>query len=400
VPLNQFSKGFLRTAVQVFPKQIHVVDIAHSLRIGRSPKELDNNVSPLHLARTQMAHNDCIWLWTFLLSARRMAVSNTTLIEGTAPETSTRSEVIPPPSKGPKLWLLGIVYVAIVVGHVLIWLAGRLSRANARRLAGWITQRLEPLTRRRRHANLRMFFGSSGSAGEDLKRVDEAHLRYLARMRADIAQYFWKTPAQLRADVLLEGEDHLRQALALGRGALLVSGHTATWWLVPAVLGVMGYPVTVIFTPIRFKSIERKLLRLAQKYNVRVAFVGRDALKAVRRAAQRNEIIYISFDVAVRAKETETLPFGNGWLQLNPGPAVLAARNSMPALQAACVHHDDVGTRVSLYPADARETDPQQFSPPELCRLWLQRLEDEVRAHPEQWWPWGYVDILDNRRDA
>jgi hypothetical protein len=35
VPLNQLSKGFVRIAVTVFPKQIHVVDIAHSKRIGR-----------------------------------------------------------------------------------------------------------------------------------------------------------------------------------------------------------------------------------------------------------------------------------------------------------------------------------------------------------------------------
>ena len=193
----------------------------------------------------------------------------------------------------------------------------------------------------------------------------------------------------------LEGEEHLRRALALGRGALLVSGHSATWWFIPALLVAKGYPVTAIFTPIKFPRLERILLKLADRFGVRLAFVGRDAYRAARQAIEHNEILYLTFDVAVRTRRVQSFPFGNSRLQVDQGPAIIASRHSMPSLQAAAVHLGNGRHRVSLYHPGPEELSPRDSSADHLCRLWTQRLEQEVQRHPEQWWPWGYVNLED-----
>jgi KDO2-lipid IV(A) lauroyltransferase len=194
----------------------------------------------------------------------------------------------------------------------------------------------------------------------------------------------------------LNGEEYLRETLARNRGALVISGHTATWWTVPAALAERGYPVTAVFTPIHFRRVEKKLLAQTQRYNVKLAFVGRDAYLAARRAIEKNEILYLTFDVAVRANRARTFPFGDAWLPVDPGPAILAVRNGMPTLQAACVHMDDGRNNVSIYTPDPAELSPRTVTPDDLCRLWTDRLEKEVRLHPEQWWPWGYATLQES----
>jgi len=293
----------------------------------------------------------------------------------------------------PAPWLSLIVVVSTILGQLLVWLACRTGRRGALRIAGWITRRLDPLTRRRRQANLRLFFPDSARTTGQLRELDDAHLAYLARMRAEIARCFVETPEDLKRNVRLEGEEHLQAALARKRGVLFVSGHTGTWWFAPAILAARGYPVTAIFTPIKFPKIERKLLELAARYRVRIAFIGRDAFKAVRQAIERNEVLYLSFDVVVRARRTQDFPFGAASLPIDTGPAILAVRHAMPTLQAACAQLESGRHSVSFHAPGAFELAPQTASPDDLCRLWTRRLEKEVLAHPEQWWPWGYVDL-------
>lgn len=297
----------------------------------------------------------------------------------------------PTPPIPPRVRL--IVAVSLAVGRGLIWLAGWLPESAALRVGGWVTQAFEPLTRERRHRNLRRFYGPVALTGDWLDALDAAHQRYLARMRTEIARTFTRPPREILDRVTLEGEEHLRSVLAGRRGALLISGHTGTWWLTPAYLVARGYSVTGIFTAIPFPSVERQLRRLTDRFGVRLAFVGRSAAKAALRAVEQNEIIFLTFDVAVRGDRCHWLRFGDGWLPIDPGPAQLALRRQMPVVQAACAHAADRRHLIRIYPAGPPLAMP---TPEALSQQWLDRLATEVHDHPEQWWPWGYGNVEDH----
>ena len=288
-------------------------------------------------------------------------------------------------------WRL-IVGTAVVVARVVARVAAALNYRAALFLGRLITKAFEPLTRKRRDRNMRRFFGPSFSPTEQA-RVDKEHHDYLARMRTEIARGVHREASEQLNRVAFAGEEHLQAALERRRGVLLISGHTGTWWLVPAALAARGYKVTGIFTSIPFPSVERLLLRLAGRYGIRVAFVGKSAYRAALEAVEKNEVLYLTFDVSVRPNRNERCRFGAGTLDIDPGPAQLALRQNMTVLQAACAHQGARDHVITFYPPDEIAT----ATPSVLCQRWLDRVADEVRQRPSQWWSWGYVDVQEQK---
>lgn len=300
-------------------------------------------------------------------------------------------------------WLVHvIVFVAARAGELLIWLSGPLGPKRSEKLAFWITQRFEPVTRQSRHANYRKFFPPDEMTPERLAAFDEAHHRYLGKLRAEVVRLCFRRrqPGELEAATVLEGEEHLRKILDSGRGMMLVSGHTGSWWFIPSVLAQRGFKVKIIFTPILFKKVERMMIRTCRNCGVDITFVGRDAWQAVKNAAARKEIVYLAFDVPIKPKRCELLPFGNAQLRIDSGPAIMAVKANLAVLQASCAHQPDGRTRVSIHPPTEIEVDPEKTTSLELCHLWGRRLGRDMFQHPEQWWAWGYVDLQEKQAET
>jgi lauroyl/myristoyl acyltransferase len=172
-----------------------------------------------------------------------------------------------------------------------------------------------------------------------------------------------------------------------------VSGHNGLWWGLPAVLAARGYRVTAVFTPIKFPRLERKLIALSARFGVKIAFVGRGAYAAAREAVERNEILYLTFDVVLHSKRKREFAFGGGMLEVDLGPAITAIRHGMPVLQAATWHASAGRSQVSFYPPAPDELNPTASTPEALCERWVRGRAQEARPRPEQWWRWGYVAL-------
>ncbi len=313
-----------------------------------------------------------------------------------APHTSADQLAAPANAQSSSLprWKIRLIlFWGTLAGRFLIWLAGRLNPPNVLRVATWVTARFEPLTRRRRFANYQKYFGGDPQAAEKMSALDVGHQKYLARMRAEMARGLALSPMDLSAFNELVGREHLQKLLDEGRGLMLVSTHAGSWWFIPSLLAMSGFKVTVIFAPIAYKPIERYLLETVSRYGVKVAFVGRDAWLAVKQAPEKKEIVYLAFDVAIQPKRVEWLPVGEGRLAIDPGPAILAAKANLPVLQASHIHLANGQDRVIIHPPQPTELQPKDFTPAEISRVWGERLNDELRNQPEQWWGWSYVEL-------
>lgn len=289
------------------------------------------------------------------------------------------------------------VHSIVALARLIMWFTCRLSYDRGMRFSQWLTIKFEPLTRVKRARNLERFF-PAGFSAQQRAELDAAHQRYLARMRLEVVRAFEQPRDEALSIVDFVGEDHLRAALAMNRGVLLIGGHTGTWWSAPAALPHRGYTCTAVFTTIAFPVITRQLLRIAGKFGVKIAFVGGSAHAAVRHAVQHNEVVYLSYDVAVRLKHSVPMRFGAGTLMMDPGPAVLALRYKMPVVQVACTQVANRRLQVKFYPADDPTLVEGDDKPLQLCTRWLARLEDELRENPDQWWAWGYVTL--SERDS
>ncbi|MBV9121154.1 MAG: lysophospholipid acyltransferase family protein [Chloroflexi bacterium] len=115
------------------------------------------------------------------------------------------------------------------------------------------------------------------------------------------AQYylslFSARPRDFRlADHQLMGWHHFQEALAFGRGCLLVSPHIGDINYYAEVFVAAGLPVNVLVENLKPAKLSRLVVELRRRRGVNVIVGGRGALREVYRALDRNEIVAIISD--------------------------------------------------------------------------------------------------------
>lgn len=270
----------------------------------------------------------------------------------------------------------------------------RLGEKRALQFARLVAPLFTLSHRSRRHQNLERFFGRAAWDAGRRKQFDRGHYDYLARLFAEQA-YFGIAPYEhSRHRVSLSGAEHVAEALRLGRGALVISGHVGNYRFIPAILGYEGYDVTVVFRAVSSRANEKYFSRLAGRFNVRVVFTYQNTIEACRAALQNNGLIYIAFDAVALDNSSVWLPFGHSHIELSRGPALLASRYRLPVLYAAAPQQPDGRTAVNIVPAESRLQAGSGFqSPDDLTAQWLRRLQADIVRYPEQWWEWAFQTL-------
>ena len=129
---------------------------------------------------------------------------------------------LPPPPMSPRDW-------AVWFGVALMWLLARppwpLQRVCGRAIGAFMRLAM-PRRRRVAERNLALCFpGLDATARETLLRRNFAAIGIGL---FEFARAWWGSVAPMRANVRIDGLDHLRAAQASGRGVILVSGHFMT----------------------------------------------------------------------------------------------------------------------------------------------------------------------------
>ena len=292
------------------------------------------------------------------------------------------------PKKLQDFLILQIFYVA----RVFIRAAVFLNEPSARKLVRILYRPASRFNRRLCKRNLEAFFPAPHHGAERRERLYRDFLEYMVRFQEETARCFFIPPANLESKVWLNGEAHLREALKKGRGALIVSGHMGTWWHVPCLLAARGYKLNVVFNSFPFPPIEDYLRRSAARYGIQLTFVDKGVPRMMQRAAEKNEIVYLTFDVAVRQHHSNWQRFGATKININPGPAILALRCRIPVIYASTFHGDPQRSHVTLHPPTFSDA-AAGMRANDLCQSWVERLHSEILQHPEQWWGWGFSDL-------
>ncbi len=260
------------------------------------------------------------------------------------------------------------------------------SHKIARRLVPLLTS---PFYARRR-ANFRLLFPSK--PGSQLHELRQEHLRYLARLQTHNARLAIETPDLLLRKIVAHGMDNLERVRALGRGVLIISGHTGTWWHVLGALAARRLQPTALANP-ALGRITRHMHMLATRYDVSVVDVGKDAHDLARSRFQSGNIVYLTIDVSVRPRQSRWTPLGPVELSMDPGPAIMALRQRVPVIWARSFHDDHGRSHVDFTPAIETECDPASSKVEDIMRHWLSLLWNDVQSHPAQWWAVNFIQL-------
>ncbi|NCQ33920.1 lysophospholipid acyltransferase family protein [bacterium] len=220
-----------------------------------------------------------------------------------------------------------------------------------------------------------------------------------ARQRDALALAFYRSlgmtlmeflvfPRLRRRDFLdlveMEGIRHLHAAAALGKGALIVTGHMGNWEMLGARAAASGYQVTAAAKTQSNARVDRMQNGIRRRAGVDILKTD-SGVKAMLKALRQGRMVALVADQDAGSEGYFT-PFLGRPASFFKGPALFAYRTGVPMLTVFIHRLDDRRHRVVIEPAV--QVDPTWDEDQAVAALtthFAARLEAAVRRNPEQY---------------
>ncbi|MDA8101416.1 MAG: phosphatidylinositol mannoside acyltransferase [Nitrospiraceae bacterium] len=182
-----------------------------------------------------------------------------------------------------------------------------------------------------------------------------------------------------------EGLEHLDEALAGGKGAIVVAPHLGNWDFAAAWVDHRRYKVTAVAERLEPPELFRWFVNRRAEFGVTVVPHDDDPMPKLVAALRRNEVVALVADRSIGAASVEVDFFGKA-VELPMGPAILALRTGASLLPTAAYFEPRGGHLLRILPA--LEVGPRGSLRDDAKRLTQQiacSFESLIRQAPEQW---------------
>jgi tetraacyldisaccharide 4'-kinase len=185
------------------------------------------------------------------------------------------------------------------------------------------------------------------------------------------------------------GFELLDEAIARGKGTLLISAHWGSWEVAGLALMAKVQNVRSVARPLDNELLEADLQKLREKTGAEVVD-RRKAARALMRALSENAVVVLLPDQAVLPREGVLVPFLRRPAWTTPAPAKMAIRGDSSVVFGFCIP-DGLGYRIEL----VETIRAGEIADPVLL---TERINDvisrRIRERPELWlwmhdrWKW------------
>jgi KDO2-lipid IV(A) lauroyltransferase len=278
------------------------------------------------------------------------------------------------------LWWLQ--YAALRIGALMLHvLPLRLTQA----VAGAVARRTTTMSRRHHREameNLQIAFPDLDPAEhERIARESQVQLFWNG---IDVARSQFWTPAQTSSRLGFEGREILDEALAEGKGVLILSLHIGCFELAVRGFGMTGVPFMVLSRPVENPFVQRYLIRSREQFGSEIVDRG-NAARPMLRQLKRGGMVGVLNDRYVRGNSV-FVPFFGVRAATSTGVATFAVRTGAVVLPGFMVrdgpdHHlIRILPRVEVPPTGDRAKDIEAST-----AAYNRALEAVIRQYPEQW---------------
>jgi KDO2-lipid IV(A) lauroyltransferase len=186
------------------------------------------------------------------------------------------------------------------------------------------------------------------------------------------------------AHVEFEGEDRVKAAHALGKGALLFTGHFGYWEINALVHALVLQPMALLARPLDNPLLHDLLERVRGRTGNSVIY-RRGAVRRILRALGANQAIAVLIDQHIQTADAVYVDFFNRPAATTSAVAALALRTGAPVIPVFALPLP--GGRFRMVYEHA--VDPPAAGDPDALRDFTQRctdvLEMYVRRYPGLW---------------
>ncbi len=232
-----------------------------------------------------------------------------------------------------------------------------------------------------------------GKAPDDpeVRRVARRSFQNYARYLCDVLRYPRVSRAEFEQRVIIEreGRHHLEHALAMGKGAILVSAHFGNMDIPSVVLAEKYRPITLVAESLRPPQLMDLLTRMRAQRDVHMFPYDR-APRRIMEALKRNEMTGFLLDFGITHHldiATVDVNFFGTTTRFPAGPAQLASITGAPIL----VGHARVAPDGKIYvrttePILVKRTTDRQRDLQVTMQEIATRFEAFIRRDPDQWY--------------
>jgi KDO2-lipid IV(A) lauroyltransferase len=205
------------------------------------------------------------------------------------------------------------------------------------------------------------------------------------KMIADFILMDSLTPKQIREMVIPVGREHLDQALALGRGAIVVTAHVSNWDMLAAAAAVYGYPTNAVTNELPSGGLNRLVVASRARIGMKMIPLGPASLRGIIKALTRNEVVALACDL-FSGERGVSVPFFNRPALFPPGPASIALKTGAPIIPVWVRRQpDNVYVAEVEAPLEVSRTGDQARDVQMTTERIVQFFERIIRREPDQW---------------
>ncbi|MDM7999370.1 MAG: hypothetical protein QUS33_05050 [Dehalococcoidia bacterium] len=249
-------------------------------------------------------------------------------------------------------------------------------------IAADIVYALCPRLRQRVAGNIRHVLGPE-SASAEIRRAVRGVLRTTAKNYFDLIKIPRMKPEEIRRLVTPHGVHHVVDALASGKGVMLVTAHFGSFDLAVQLLAVHSVPTTILVEALEPEQLLNHVVWLRRNKGLNIIPAKAGALQIMTRALRNREIVLIACDRDVTGEAPKAIFFG-AETRLPDIAVRIALRTGAAIIPVFSIRRDDGRYDVYVEPP-IQATSSGSGAVAECMREVIGVMEKYIRSCPEQW---------------
>lgn len=219
---------------------------------------------------------------------------------------------------------------------------------------------------------------------DEIKTLARKVFAGFSRLFLEVCWSMKSDPATLARHIDRTDVRYIKEALAGGKGVLILSGHLGNWELLPYVPSLENIQNHAVYRPLDFAPMDH-LVRFLRSRCGTGLIPASNALRKIVATLRKNEVIGLLVDQNSDPHNGVAVKFFDQWTYGTKGLALIARHTGAPVLPGFLVRENNGFRFVSgpaipfIYTGDTRidiEVNTQAYN---------RVIEEMVRKYPEQW---------------
>jgi len=232
-------------------------------------------------------------------------------------------------------------------------------------------------------ANLKTIFPEKSD--QELCQISRLVFRNFAKYLADFFRFEKLNLEYIHKNIKLENLHYFDQALAKGKGVVVLTAHLGNWELGGVVIAQLGYPFWAVALPHKIKKVNDFFDKQRNRKGVEVIAMGK-AVRSCITEIKNNHMVALVGDRDFSEKGIIIDLFGKP-THFPQGPAALSLMTGAEIVPGFMLRDpDDSFTLHIEKPVEFNPSGDRKKDLADLIIVYKDILEDYIRKYPQQWY--------------